>query len=115
VRTVAEIAVERHGSALVARLSGEVDMTNATYVGDELIRSVPNDASGLVVDLTETRYLDSAGIELLFELVRRLGRRRQGLRLVLPAASPLRRVLLLTEVHSVAPLHDELESALAQI
>jgi anti-sigma B factor antagonist len=114
VTTSAEIAVERHGAAVVAHLSGEVDMTNATYVGDELLRSVPNDAVGLVIDLTETSYLDSAGIELLFDASRRLARRRQALRLVLPAGSPLQRVLVLTEVGSIAPIHDSLDSALAE-
>jgi anti-anti-sigma factor len=112
--TAAEVAVERHGAAVVARLSGEVDITNASYVGDELTRSVPNDAVSLVVDLSETRYLDSAAIELLFDLSRRLARRRQGLRLVLPPASPLKRVLVLTEIGSAAPLHETLEGALAE-
>ena len=111
--TSADIAVERNGDAVVARLSGEVDMTNADYVREELLRSTPNEALVLIVDLEETRYLDSAAIELLFDLARRLGRRRQGLRLVLPAGSPLQRVLTLTEVGSVAPLHDTLDSALA--
>jgi anti-anti-sigma factor len=115
VTSLADIALERRGNAVVAKLSGEIDMTNAAYVGGELTRSVPNEASGLVVDLTETRYLDSAGIELLFELARRLRRRRQELRLVLPPSSPLRRVLVLTEMHTVAPLHDELDSALAHL
>jgi anti-sigma B factor antagonist len=115
VTTSAEIAVERRGAAVVARLSGEVDMTNASYVSEELTRSVPNDALALVVDLSETRYLDSAAIELLFELARRLGRRRQALRLVLSPESPLRRVLLLTEIHTAAPLHDSLESAVAAV
>jgi anti-anti-sigma factor len=112
--TSAEIAVERNGSAVVARLSGEVDMTNSSYVGEELARSVPNDAAALVVDLSETRYLDSAAIELLFDLSRRLGHRRQDLRLVLPPSSPLKRVLELTEVHSAAPVHPSLESALGE-
>jgi anti-anti-sigma factor len=115
VTSLADIAIESRDKAVVARLSGEIDMTNAAYVGGELTRSVPNEASGLIVDLTETRYIDSAGIELLFELARRLRRRRQELRLVLPPSSPLRRVLLLTEMHTVAPLHDELDSALAHL
>ena len=99
---------------MVARLTGEVDMTNATYVGGELTRSVPNDASGLVVDLSQTRYLDSAAIELLFDLARRLRRRRQALRIVLPAESPLKRVLQLTDIASAAPVHETLDSALAE-
>ena len=111
--TAAEVSVELHGATVVARLSGEVDMANATYVHDELLRSVPNDAVALVIDLGETRYLDSAAIALLFDIARRLGRRRQGLRLVLPPGSPLERVLVLTEVGSIAPIHDNLASALS--
>ena len=112
--TSAEVAIERHGDLVVAHLSGEVDMANAAYVHDELIRSVPNDAAGMAIDLTETRYLDSAGIALLVDLAKRLGRRRQVLRLVLPPNSPLQRVLALTEVDSVAPIHQSLDSALAE-
>jgi anti-anti-sigma factor len=113
VTTSAEVAVERHGEAVVARLTGEVDMTNATYVGDELRSSVPNDAAALVVDLSATSYIDSAAIGLLFELARRLGRRRQILRLVVPESSPLSRVLQITEIDTTAKIHETVESALA--
>lgn len=109
----ADIAVEQQGAAVIARLTGEVDMTNAAHVGDELTRSVPNEAVMLVIDLSGTRYLDSAAIELLFDLARKLGRRRQQLRLVLPEDSPLRRVLLLTDVESAAGMHETVEEALA--
>jgi anti-sigma B factor antagonist len=112
--TSAEVAIERQGGTIVAHLSGEVDMTNAAHVREELLASVPNDALALVVDLGGCRYLDSAAIEVIFDLSRRLGRRRQQLRLVIPAASPLFRVLTLTDVESVAPLHETLDSALAQ-
>jgi anti-sigma B factor antagonist len=112
--TSAEVAIERRGGAIVAHLSGEVDMTNAARVREELLVSVPNDAIVLVIDLAECRYLDSAAIEVAFELARRLGRRRQELKLVVPASSPLLRVLTLTDVNSVAPLHETLDSALAQ-
>jgi anti-anti-sigma factor len=111
--TSAEIAIEHKGSMVVARLTGEIDMTNVSYIGDELTKAVSNEALGLVIDLSGTRYLDSAAIELLFELARRLSRRRQALRLALPPDSPLRRVLLLTDVQTVAPLHDSVEEALA--
>jgi anti-sigma B factor antagonist len=114
VRTSADIAVERRGGTVVALLTGEVDMTNAPQVREQLLGAVPNDALALVVDLDGCRYLDSAAIEVLFELSRRLQRRRQELRLVVPDSSPLGRVLALTEVHTVAPVHASLESALGQ-
>ena len=111
--TAAEIAIERDGGTVVARLTGEIDMTNASYIGEELTGAVPNEALGLVVDLSGTRYLDSAAIELLFELARKLSRRRQELKLAMPKASPLRRVLALTDVESAASIHDSVEEALA--
>jgi len=114
VSTLAEIGIERHGGTVVGRLAGEVDMTNAARVREQLLDAVPNDALALVVHLGDCRYLDSAAIEVIFDLSRRLQRRRQELRLVVPDSSPLGRVLVLTDVNSVAPVHSSLEAALAQ-
>jgi anti-sigma B factor antagonist len=114
VSTTADIAIERRGEWIVARLEGELDMSNCSYVRDELMRSIPSDVDGVVVDLSETIYLDSAGIELLFELARRLGRHRQDLRVAMPGDSPLRRVLELTDVRAVAPVHPTVDAALSQ-
>jgi anti-anti-sigma factor len=114
VSSPAEIAVERRGGSVVAHLSGEIDMTNAAYVREQLLDSMPNDALALVVDISGCRYLDSAAIEVLFDLSRRLGRRRQELRVVMPPSSPLKRVIELTEVATAAPVFDSLDSALSQ-
>ena len=110
----AEIVLDRRDGSIVARLNGEVDMSNAFYVRDQLLASMPNDALALVLDITACRYLDSAAIEVLFEVSRRLGRRRQELRLVMPPDSPLRRVIELTEVHTAAPVYQSLEAAITE-
>lgn len=109
--TTADIVIERLGGWVVAHVEGELDMSNCSYVRDELTRSIPPDSVGMVVDLSETAYLDSAAIELLFELARRLGRHRQDLRIAMPDDSPLRRVLELTDVRAVAPIHPTIEAA----
>ena len=111
--TTADIAIERLDDWIVARVGGELDMTNCSYVRDELTRSIPADSEGMVVDLSETAYLDSAAIELLFELARRLGRHRQRLRIAMPDDSPLRRVLELTDVRAVAAVHPTVDAAVA--
>ena len=110
----AEVVLDRRDGYVVGRLTGEVDMSNASYVREQLLASMPNDALALVIDLTGCRYLDSAAIEVLFELSRRLDRRRQRLRLAMPPGSPLKRVLELTEVHTAAPVYDSLDAALAE-
>jgi anti-anti-sigma factor len=114
VSAPAEIVLDRRGGSIVARLTGEVDMSNAAYVRKQLLASIPNDALALVLDISGTRYLDSAAIEVLFDVSRRLGRRRQDLRLVMPPTSPLRRVIELTEVHTAAPVYESLEEALSE-
>ncbi len=113
MRTVADISVAHHDGMAVATVAGEVDMTNAAMVSRELTKAISRHAHALVVDLTNARYLDSAAIEVLFDLSRRLVRRRQQLRLVVPRRSPLRRLLTLIDLGSVAALHDTLDGACA--
>ncbi|HEX4717991.1 MAG TPA: STAS domain-containing protein, partial [Thermoleophilaceae bacterium] len=49
-----------------------------------LKEAVPNSAIGLVLDLSETSYLDSSGVHLIFDLASALRRRQQILHLVVP-------------------------------
>jgi anti-sigma B factor antagonist len=67
-----------------------------------------------VLDISGCTYLDSAAIEVLFDLSRRLARRRQQLRIAMPPDSPLKRVIELTEVHTAAPVFPSLEEAVSQ-
>jgi anti-anti-sigma factor len=100
---------------VVARLSGEIDLSNATEVGDELGASVPNTALGLVLDLTATTYLDSSGVHLIFDLAERLRTRQQQLRIVVPAGAPIRRVLRIVELGDTVPVLASVEEAVESI
>ena len=102
-----------HGGVVVASCEGEIDSSNAADLRLALSERLPSTATALVLDLTKVGYLDSSGIQLLFDLGRRLAARRQSIRLVVPADSPMRRVLELCAVESVAPMHAELAEALA--
>ncbi|MFL5832240.1 MAG: STAS domain-containing protein [Solirubrobacteraceae bacterium] len=81
----------------IARLAGEIDISNADQVTDALTR-MPNTLHGLIIDLTELIYLDSAGVRMLYELGKRLSLRSQSMVVVSPAGQPPRRVLELTGV-----------------
>jgi anti-anti-sigma factor len=107
--------VDRSGDAVVARLDGEIDSSNASELRRTLANRVPSEASVLIVDLSGVTYLDSSGVELLFELSRNLAARRQTIRLIVPKGAPIRRVLELSSVQSVAPVHVDLEDALAAV
>ena len=104
--------VDRHeGSVPVCEVRGELDASNVEHVLERVIGSVANEAPGMVLDLTHTNYLDSAGVRILFELARRLRTRRQQLRIAVPANGVVRRVLVLTALGDVVPLDDEVNIA----
>lgn len=115
MRSPAELVVTAAGEVPVATLDGEVDMANAGDLRDALLEAVTNHAPGLVMDLSGTTYLDSAGIHVVFELARKLHSRQQQLRVVVPAGAPIRRVLTLTNVSAVAPMHERQEDAVAEL
>ena len=98
---------------VVARLRGEIDLANAKPIGSLVAGAVTNDATGVVLDLTETTYLDSSGVHLVFDLNERLVARQQRLVLAIPAESRIRRVLELVNVESVVPVVTEVEEAKA--
>jgi anti-anti-sigma factor len=100
---------------VVARLTGEIDLSNAADVGDQLGAAVPNTALGMVIDLTGTSYLDSSGVHLLFDLSERLQRRQQQLRVVVPEGGAIRRVLRIVELDATVPVVATVEAAVAQI
>ena len=108
---ISEVEFDERGGVLVARLSGEVDRSNAVELGRALGDRLPSSAHGLVLDMSAVSYLDSAGVELLFGLARQLGDRRQRLRLEVPERSPVRRVLEICDIASVAPMASSTDAA----
>jgi anti-anti-sigma factor len=81
---LATLQIEMHGAAPVARLGGEVDASNAPSLTKQIKEAVPNTALGMVLDLSETTYIDSSGVHLIFDLADAMRRRQQTLQLVVP-------------------------------
>jgi anti-sigma B factor antagonist len=115
MRHLVELELERQADVAVARLDGEVDISNAKEVEAEIAAAVSNDAWALVVDLSRVVYLDSAGIRLLVGLARRLRTRGQELRIAIPEGAPIKEVLVLSNLEEVAPLHATVEEAVTEI
>jgi len=108
VSELARLETRRVGDIQLAALSGEVDLSNARPLLDTVAASTPDDTSLVVLDLSATTYLDSAGIAALFRLAERLRIRRQDLLLVVPPGSPIRAVLRLTNLDHVIQVDDAL-------
>jgi anti-sigma B factor antagonist len=103
------------GPVPVARVAGEVDLANAARLRQELLALATDEVDGLVVDVTDVPYADSAGIRVLFDLARDLRQRNQSLAVTVPVSSSLRRLLKITNFQEVAPICDDAETAVQLI
>jgi anti-anti-sigma factor len=115
VTQLAEVRFDDRGDVLVAQLAGEVDLSNVDDIRAQIIARVSQEIGALVLDLTETAYLDSTGVRLLFELTQRLHARRRQLRIVVTDEALVRRVILLTKVDDHVPIDKSVEDAVAAL
>ena len=86
---LAHITGECHGGVAVARVVGEIDASNVKWVESKLRALLSNQSDRLLVDLSATTYLDSAGIALWFALAADLEQHQQQLHLVVVASSSI--------------------------
>jgi len=100
--------VEHHdGPVPICAITGELDASNVEAAYSQLLQSVTPDAPGLVIDLTQTSYVDSAGVRILFEMSRRMRTIGQELRIAIPPDGIVRRVLILTALAEVVAIDDK--------
>jgi anti-anti-sigma factor len=108
----ADLRLATTDGVVVARLEGELDLSNVRGVGEAIRRDLSNDVRALVVDLTGVTYLDSAAIHVLFRLHTRLQERAQRLWIVVAADAPVAATLGLAGVLTSIPTAPSVEAAL---
>lgn len=91
----AELNLQTDTAIVHARVRGDIDMSNARELRQQLSSATPNEALGLILDLTEVEYLDSAGLHLVHHLREDLRAGGQKLALVIPQRSPIHATLRL--------------------
>jgi stage II sporulation protein AA (anti-sigma F factor antagonist) len=108
---LATIAFEDAERATVATIRGEVDLSNADRLLDELMARV-GATPWLVVDLGGCSYLDSAGLRVIARVDMRCRDVGAGLRLVVDRGSSIDRVLAMTYMDGVLTVDRLLRDAL---
>lgn len=110
-----DVRFAQHGGLVVAHLTGEIDMSNAGRIGDAIVETVSNQELGLILDFSGLRYLDSAGIQVVFRLREQLRTRGQTLTLVIPAGSASADAIRLAGVTPRIDSFEALEDALRSL
>jgi len=108
------IRVEATGEINVVAVRGDVDLDTAARFSEGLRTATSAGNGPVVVDLCEVPFMDSTGLHLLLNLLRRLT--RQGRRMVI-ACSPsgVQRLFELTRLDGTFDMYDSREEALVAL
>ena len=110
--SLADVQITLAANALVAQVTGEIDMSNAEEMGETVIAATPNAASGVVLDLSKVEYLDSAGIYVIYGMRSSLQARGQSLILGIPPRSPVHDALRLSGAEHPGEVTEAVDDAL---
>lgn len=97
---------------LVVTAPAEIDVALAEQLRAVLLRSADRGHATVVVDMTRTRFCDSAGLAALVRAHKRALAEGGELRLVISADGAVPRILALTRLDSFIPVFGSLEEAL---
>jgi anti-anti-sigma factor len=112
---LAQLRLRERGGLVLASVEGEIDISNRDQLTEGLIGAVANSVTGLLLDLSELRFLDSSGVHMLYDLAERLANRQQGFAVVIPPGSPPRRAIELSGVEPSGWLHGDPAGALSAL
>lgn len=106
------IAREQLDGALVLTARGYVDLSTRLKLSTALNEAVTDGRSGtVVVDLCDVEAVDSTGLGVLINALRRLTRQKRSLRLICPPGN-VRRIFEITGLDGTFSMHDSLDEVL---
>jgi anti-sigma B factor antagonist len=103
-----------NGRTAVVAAPGEIDLTVAEGFRDALLATLNTGALGLIVDLTRTSFIDSAGVTALVRASRRAAASEATMRLAVTGA-PVLRVLTLVGIDRLIEIHPTVAAAVASL
>lgn len=98
----------------VLAVYGEADLHSAPEFRERLRVAIDGGATTLVVDLSDTEFVDSTSLGVLLGAMKRLRERNGEILLVVPRPE-LRRIFEITLLDQIFPLHDTRGEALAGV
>jgi anti-sigma B factor antagonist len=104
----------RSEDLMIIKLQGEVDLYAAPELKDHVNRAIEAGKTKLVLDLSETTFIDSTTLGILVSGMKRL-RPRGGMLAVLCPDPTMARIFDITGLNRMFSVHDTLEAALTAL
>lgn len=105
-----DFKVQWVGPHAVITMPAEIDAVNAEKIRQDLLSAVGLGAAVVVVDMSETTFCDSSGVQATIAAYRQAAANGTEFRLV---ATAVLRILTVVGVSQLIPIYPTLESALA--
>ena len=102
--TQALVTAVRSGDAARVVVTGEIDLSNAETVEQQILRGVDGELATATLDLTGLRYIDSAGLWILFRLATHLSTAKIDGVVLVPAEGPVWRMVETAGVDAAIPV-----------
>jgi anti-anti-sigma factor len=115
VKPLADFELETVDGVSVARLTGEVDASNAADLTQRLQGVAEQGGPGLVLDLKGVEYIDSSGLRMLLNAASAFADRDQELRVVIVPGSFIASLFETTGVNGIVSVDATSEAAVARL
>ena len=110
---VLSLRTTTEGTRAVLHVGGRLDLPSAAELRSAIDAELDRRPARLVLDLTEVEFLDSTGLGVLVAAQRKAT--AAGSQIVLAGARPIvERVLRITSVIDILPVHADVAAALAE-
>jgi anti-anti-sigma factor len=108
--------IRRTNRYTVVKLPEEIDIANADSVRRALLKLINTDGPAtrpLVIDMTDTGFCDSCGVNAVLRAHTRADAMGRRIHLVIPPGGITRKVFDITAVSRLIPVYDDVGSAIA--
>ncbi|GAA3736416.1 anti-anti-sigma factor [Spinactinospora alkalitolerans] len=104
MRIAASLPVRQHGRHLVITLPAEIDVCNRDEILDQLLPLLNSGPGSLVLDMSDTTFCDSAGVNLLIRIRHRARLLKRDVCVVAPHGA-VRRVFEICGLDRALKIH----------
>jgi stage II sporulation protein AA (anti-sigma F factor antagonist) len=100
----AHLDIDVDGGRVRVVVTGEIDLFNAADIEARLLAEITNETTAVELDVTDVRYIDSAGLRVIFSLTTLLRRSQTDLRIVALPRTPARFAIEVSGMATICPL-----------